>query len=444
MLEERGGLASTRERNLRRFVITPIHKVLAAIGKLEHLQELNLARTAIRRVPVEIMLGCKHLKVLNLSWTPLRRVEDEIVNLSELQELYLQYSAIRSLPDYSILGKLRKLEILDLRGTEYLHMKNQDCDSITRIPPSDSYLRRPQSDDSEIRLREGFDQTTIVDIGKEKLTSLRKLNLRHSSYLKRPSSQFAVFRKLFIISPDRLRDLDLSGAKDLTSLPEAIGNMRTLERLGLAFTNIASLPPTTSTFYDQLVHLRVLSLTSTTVLRKYPEEMMMADRCAEIPTPPLHDLVLGRRCPLLGCIGLRQYQVDSFLFHRKLSEALALNRARPRIVSNHETKGARGIGTCRFSRALWPIILAKRASFLFRPYEDCNDESCDCQRPKKDIDALFCLLVAFGNEIIVKDDPKVSMETCAASENDGLVVVGDNKNENEREDCNGNDWMLLG
>jgi len=52
--------------------------------------------------------------------------------------------------------------------------------------------------------------------------------------------------------------------------------------------------------------------------------------------------------------------------------------------------------------------------------------------------------VAFGNEIIVKDDPIVSMETCAASENDGFVVVGDNKNENEREDCNENDWMLLG
>lgn len=67
MLEER--LSSTRERNLRRLVITPVHKVLAAIGKLEHLQELNLARTAIRRVPVEILLGCKHLKVLNLSCT---------------------------------------------------------------------------------------------------------------------------------------------------------------------------------------------------------------------------------------------------------------------------------------------------------------------------------------------------------------------------------------
>jgi hypothetical protein len=50
-------------------------------------------------------------------------------------------------------------------------------------------------------------------------------------------------------------------------------------------------------------------------------------------------------------------------------------------------------------------------------------------------DALFCLLVAFCNEIIAKDDPKVSMEACASSEIDCFVAAGDNKNENEGEDC---------
>lgn len=295
----------------------------------------------------------------------------------------------------------------------------------------------------------------IADIGKEKLTSLRKLNLSHSAVLKWSSSQFAVFRKFFIISPDRLRDLDLSGTKDLTSLPDAIGNVSTLERLNVAFADIDSLPPTTSTFYDRLVRLRVLSLTSTPVLRKYRERMKMANRCAEATTPPLHGLVLGRRCSLLGCIGLQPYQVKSFLAHRKLSEALALNRARSRIVpdANHGTEGARGGvfgggGGCRFSRALWPILLAKKASFLFRAYEDCNDEGCDCQRPKKQIDALFCLLVAFGNGILVENDSKVSVETCEAAEIDGFVVVGNTNNENEIEreddDKDDNDWMLLG
>lgn len=290
----------------------------------------------------------------------------------------------------------------------------------------------------------------IVDSGEEKLTSLRKLNLRHSQVLTWPLSQFAGFRKFFMDSPDRLRELDLSGARDLTSLPEAIGNISTLEQLHLAFANIASLPPTVSTFYDQLVGLKVFSLTSTPVLRKYPQEIKMAERCSEAPIPPLHGLVLGRRCPLLGCIGLQQYQVDSFLSHRKLSDALALNRARSRITTcaNPETQEAKGVGNFRFSRALWPKILANRASFLFRPYEDCKDKSCDCQRSKKNIDALFCLLVNFGNEIIVQDNPKVSMKAFAGSENDDFVVIGDTNNKNEKDDDgdgdDGNDWMFLG
>jgi len=360
-----------------RITVINIRNVPATIGKLTNLQELNLTYTAIYEIPRAILLGCKHLKVLNLSFTPLLwRLPDEIGNLSELEELYLGNSGIKSVPDYVIWGKLQKLETLDLSGLLKLELKEH----------------------------------AAFDNGKAKLANLRKLNLRNSTLLKRsptltPLWKNSVFRRYFM-SSDLLCDIDLGGADDLTSLPDVVGDLIMLKRLGLSSTDIASLPPASSNFYDKLVHLKVLNFKSTPLLRKYPQEIKNATSKGA-KTLPLHDLVLGSRCPLLGCIGQQPYQTDLSSFHQKLRHVLARNRARFNMTTMWkqcapcETEGGEGLGGRHgFPRALWPMILANRAAYLFRPYQECNDGNCDCQRPVKNLDAVFDLLLAFGSDQI--------------------------------------------
>lgn len=444
-----------RSRHNDSFRTVNIRSVPAAFGKLAHLQELDLRETDISKLPTEILLGCKHLKVLNLSNTRnLSRLPDEIGNLLELQELYLHNSFIRSLPRHSVLGKLQKLQVLDLSATQFLeklennHAAAIDDDGFTPIHHRDAHVRKLQSEDLDNiaggREEELEQQMDAVDDRGETLMNLRKLNLRHSAILKGSPSfpplwKNDLLRRLFM-SSNRFRDLDLSGAKGLTSLQDVIRNTNRLERLNLSFTDISKLPPSTSNFYDKLVHLKVLSLTSTPVLRKYPQQMkkmMGYNNTGAAECPPLRNLVLGRHS-LLGCIGLRPYQTDGFIHHRKLSHALALNRARSRIISawkaqtHHEKEGGG-------HRHMWPILLAKRAVDLYRPYEECNDKNCDCQRLPEEPDALFGLLMTFCNEIfghsrtlpVNTDEPSI--------DNDSFVVVGHANGANDGEDA----WTLL-
>ena len=418
----------------------------AAFGKLAHLQELNLRGTCISELPTEILLGCKHLKVLNLTNTQhLARLPDEIGNLLELQELYLHNSLIRSLPRHSILGKLQKLQVLDLSETQLLEqIENNDGSGID----DDGFTPIHHRDVVDGREEVFGRQMYAVEEGEvETLMNLRKLDLRHSAILKGSSSlpplwKNDVFRKLFM-SSSRLCELDLRGAKGLTSLEDVIRNTSRLERLNISFTDIATLPPSTSIFYDKLVHLKVLSLTSTPVLRKYPQQMKKMMECndycytraAEGP-PTLRNLVLGRHS-VLGCVGLQLYQTDCFLHHRKLSRDLALNRAKFRITSSwkahvhHDKEGGCHHHIAIFPKALWPILLAERAVDLQRPYKECNDKNCDCQTLPKQSDALFGLLMTFSNEIF-GDNRKLPVNN---EDDDSFVVVGEADGED--------DWTLL-
>ena len=420
-----------------------------AFGKLAHLQELNLGGTHISELPIEILLGCKRLKVLNLTNTRyLERLPDEIGNLLELRELCLHNSLIRSLPRHSILGKLQKLQILDLSETQVLEqIENNDCSDID----GDGFTPIHHWDVVDGR-EEGFGRQmhAVVESEGEKLTNLRKLDLRHSAIIKGslsspPLWKNDIFRRLFM-SSNRLCELDLRGAKGLTRLEDVIRNTSRLKRLNISFTDIATLPPSTSKFYDKLVHLKVLSLTSTPVLRKYPEQMkkMMEynknnyydDTNAAEGPPTLRNLALGRHS-VLGCVGLRRYQTDCFLHHRKLSLGLALNRAKFRITSSwkaqvhHDKEGGCHDHIAMFHKALWPILLAERAVDLHKPYEECNDKNCDCQTLPEEPDALFGLIMTFSNEIF-GDNRKLSVNN---EDENSYVVVGEADGED--------DWTLL-
>ena len=374
LMEESVGNRRDKRTNIR--VVPP------SIGKLTQLQELNLADTNILTVPSEILCGCKHLKVLNLSHTAnLLQLSNAIMNLSALQELYLQNSGIRSLPHHSILTKLKSLEVLDLSGTFRLEtMRN---DGLPGSAPTENSLVR-----------------------------LRKLSLRHSALLKisSPSSLPPLWDSLIkpiFLSSDALVDLDLGGAKHIKNLEDVVPQKSKLERLDLSCTDITALPHESSAVYDKLVRLKVLSLTSTPVLRKYHHSHHHHHHQQKAS-----ETILSH----LGCIGLRVYQAEGFASHRKLRHALAQNRLNFRVASLwHNKNGSKEINnssssssSCRhnrFSVALWPVLLSTRAAF--KPYEECNDKTCDCQRLIGEGDALFQTLVTFSNEIFGQDRLKL-------------------------------------
>ncbi len=366
----------------RRTTNRNIRVIPSSIGNLSYLQELNLQHADISQLSPSICRGCKHLKRLDLSHTgSLRKLPNEITQLSELEELYLRNSAIRSMEYHLIMSKLEKLKVLDLGGTYHL-----------------------------------------MEIGNgevEKPANLQLLNLRHSYLINKSSFSFPMLHSMIqapLFSHYILMDLDLAGAKHIKGLEEVVPYTGMLERLDLSFTNIAELPHPSSPIYQRLEHLKVLSLTSTPFLRKYPDRAKRAKRNGE-KDDPLDTIVLKRHLPRLGCIGLRTYQTDGFVSHRKVSKALAMNRSRFRLTymlqndgnfdmdlenktKNNNYKGSvdRSPKHQNIPEALWPFLFSNRN--IFRQYTKCGDKNCDCQRPFGENDANFQLLVAYGTEIL--------------------------------------------
>ena len=399
-----------------------IQNVSEHIGRLTHLQELNLDGTDIAALPPKILIGLTNLKVLNLAYTKhLRHLPDEVGDLVNLQRLCLQYSGLLSLPGYPILKKLTKLEQLDLSGIEGLQLENSD-------------------DDSDCG--ENYQHDCLIN--------LRRLNLRHSGILKGSPSSPSLLNdatsRTFFLSSNLLRDLDLSGTKYLQSLPDEIRHLTKLERLNVSFTGISSLPPIGSSFYDKLTNLKVLCLTSNPILRNYQQQMKTSVSTPGVSVPPLRDLVRGRQCPLLGCLGLRQYQTKSFAIYRKLSHNLSLKRAKYRIMASFSNKSKEDkenngrtddnskITSASFPLALWPMVLSDKdgkAKSLFRSYSTCIDKECDCQTLPRRVDAIFNLLIVFGNEILIGRPRSIAPAPCW----DIITDVCDNN------DANG--WTLL-
>eukprot|EP00531_Pseudo-nitzschia_arenysensis_P001766 CAMPEP_0116146342 /NCGR_PEP_ID=MMETSP0329-20121206/17113_1 /TAXON_ID=697910 /ORGANISM="Pseudo-nitzschia arenysensis, Strain B593" /LENGTH=535 /DNA_ID=CAMNT_0003642083 /DNA_START=51 /DNA_END=1655 /DNA_ORIENTATION=- len=375
-----GVMEQTVDTHTGRIHLRNIRVVPSYIGNLSHLQELNLQHTSITQLSPSICRGCKPLKVLNLSNTErLCNLPEEITELSELKELYLRNSAINSIQYHLILSKLEKLEILDLAGTHKL-----------------------------------------VEIGNGeagKPANLQILNLRHSYLINNKASfSFPMLHSMIqapLFCPNALIDLGLAGAKHVKGLEEVVPHTGMLERLDLSFTNVAELPHPSSAIYKRLEHLKVLSLTSTPFLRKYPDKAKRTKRNGE-KDDPLDTIVLKRHLPRLGCIGLRTYQTDGFVSHRRVSQALAMNRCRFRLISsilkndgedlenNLENNTNEDSSSSKqhqnIPEALWPFLLSNR--YIFRAYKKCGDKNCDCQRPLREAGAIFQLLVAYGAEIL--------------------------------------------
>mmetsp|Transcript_26854 Transcript_26854/g.57564 ORF Transcript_26854/g.57564 Transcript_26854/m.57564 type:complete len:460 (+) Transcript_26854:146-1525(+) len=346
--------------------------VPTTIANFAHLRHLTIAETDIPFVPKEIFKRCKNLRVLDLSDTwKLKKLPDEIGDAVELHTLNLRRSGIESMPDVSVLARLMNLKILCLGDTKNLEL--EDCASA-----SDS--TQPTS-----------------TLSKESFPRLVELDLRHSKLLEgfpAPRLSTDPTWRRFFLSTD-LRNLSLRGAKGLASLPDSIQGMARLEKLDVSFTGLASLPE--PSFFAGLVRLRVLDIGGTPVLETYSRQMTTSET-RTMPTEdgerrsihPLYNLVVnGCRGPLIGCIGLEEWQENESAHYRELGRSLARNRMFSR------TPGS--IGALPLS--LWPqLLLATRARRLFRPYKSCT-EGCSCRLPSEE-DALFTVMSNFGCSII--------------------------------------------
>lgn len=349
----------------------PIRILPTSIGKLTHLQELNLSHTSVFEIPSR----CKYLRVLNLSETKnFRTLPDGIMNFSELEELYLQHSAVISVPHYSIWMKLQKLKVLDLGATYNLQT-----------------MRTPEESTDSME-----DQN---------LKSLCKLNLRHSRILKRASSPSlptspplwdSLVVPFFLSSPS-LIELDMGGFQLETKLTDSLIRTSALEQLDLSCTDsMTELPQTWSAAYDKLENIKILLLKGTPLLRFYPQQQKAANAAGQ--TDALLGMVLKNHLRNLGCIGLRRYQTKGNVAHRRLRNILAVNRARFRL--NEAFGSYQNVPT-----ALWPVLLSKSGlNTLFQSYKECKDTQCDCHKSPKRNDALFQLLVTFPNEIFGQGD----------------------------------------
>lgn len=93
----------------------------SSIKKLQNLESLNLSRTKLNFIPVELF-EFKKLKALDLSYSEINSLSNDIRKLNKLESLSLENSRISSLPQ----------SICELVFLKYLIINNTDLDSIPK------------------------------------------------------------------------------------------------------------------------------------------------------------------------------------------------------------------------------------------------------------------------------------------------------------------------
>jgi len=251
-------------------------------GNLINLQRLRLGRNKLSKLP-DTFNKLKNLKSLELSSNQFVSIPYEILELPNITQLYLSANRLESLPsEIRNLSKLKIFfinanrlsgvprEIKELRNLTALYLNSNQ---ITRLPPEIQSLTNLFT----LNLKGNplpipFDIVGRTDEPDKIITYYFKhLSEQHETIDSPVSLSFSVGTELHQIivqaAQTKLRFLDLSH-KDITSLPETIGELVELTELDLSFNKLLNLPKEVR----NLINLRRLDLRYNQFLT-FPEEI---------------------------------------------------------------------------------------------------------------------------------------------------------------------------
>ncbi|XP_010163047.1 leucine-rich repeat-containing protein 39 [Antrostomus carolinensis] len=218
--EERAALAKLKEkvihedgRAILRIEEEEWKTLPSCLLKLVHLQEWQLHRTSLQKIPQ--FIGRFHnLVVLDLSRNSIESVPKEIGQLTRLQELLLSYNRIKSVPkEISNCVSLERLELAVNR-------------SICDLPPQLSDLKKL----SHIDLC--MNQFTTIPSALLNMPNLEWLDMGGNKLQELPDA---------IDRMENLHTLWLQ-RNEINSLPETIGNMKNLSTLVLSNNKLKDIP----------------------------------------------------------------------------------------------------------------------------------------------------------------------------------------------------------
>ncbi|NXR46373.1 LRC39 protein, partial [Hippolais icterina] len=218
--EERAALAKLKEkvineggRAILRIEEEEWKTLPSCLLKLIHLQEWQLHRTSLQKIPQ--FIGRFHsLVVLDLSRNSIESVPKEIGQLTSLQELLLSYNRIKSVPkEISNCINLERLELAVNR-------------SICDLPPQLSDLKKL----SHIDLC--MNQFTAIPSALLNMPNLEWLDMGGNKLQELPDT---------IDRMENLHTLWLQ-RNEINSLPETIGNMKNLSTLVLSNNKLKDIP----------------------------------------------------------------------------------------------------------------------------------------------------------------------------------------------------------
>ncbi|KAM6415285.1 leucine-rich repeat-containing protein 39 isoform 1-T1 [Rhynochetos jubatus] len=233
--------------------------------KLVHLQEWQLHRTSLQKIP--LFIGrFQSLVVLDLSRNSIESVPKEIGQLTGLQELLLSYNRIKSVPkEISNCTSLERLELAVNR-------------SICDLPPELSGLKKL----SHVDLC--MNQFTAIPSALLDMPSLEWLDMGGNKLQKLPEA---------IDRMENLHTLWLQ-RNEISFLPETIGNMKNLSTLVLSNNKLKDIP----VCMKDMTNLRFVNF------RDNPLEL-------EVTLPPCEEMEEEEQREMFGVEFMHEYIQES-------------------------------------------------------------------------------------------------------------------------------------
>ncbi len=265
----------------------------AEIVQLQNLQELYLRSNNLSELPAEIG-QLQNLQELYLDSNNLSELPAEIVQLQNLQELDLRSNKLSELP--AEIGQLQNLQYLNLRSNK-----------LSELPAEIGQLQNLES----LNLESNNLSELPAEI--DQLQNLQYLNLSSNNLSELPAE---------IVQLENLESLNLE-SNNLSELPAEIGQLENLESLNLESNNLSELPAE----IGQLQNLQELDLDSNNLSELPAGIGQIQDSCQlyisnnPLKTPPLE---IAKK----GIPAIRDY----FQSLEKEEEQFPLNEAKVLLV----------------------------------------------------------------------------------------------------------------